>query len=74
MNRSELIALRESAGNLTTRNLRDAVESRGYTFRRTRGSHHAYTKPGARTLIVQEGMTAGTARGIINRLIRELEA
>ncbi|MBT5773796.1 MAG: addiction module toxin, HicA family [Dehalococcoidia bacterium] len=73
MTREELVQLRQRAGNLSAGDLRDAAEQCGWTHVRTKGSHHAYRKAGDRTLIISEHMNSGTARGIINVLIRALE-
>jgi predicted RNA binding protein YcfA (HicA-like mRNA interferase family) len=32
--------------------VRKMLESAGWTFRRIKGAHHAFTKPGERTMIV----------------------
>jgi predicted RNA binding protein YcfA (HicA-like mRNA interferase family) len=74
MTREELVALRQRAGNLRSQDLVDAAERCGYSHARTKGGHHAYSKPGVRTLIIPDKLTSGTARGIINRLIGELES
>jgi predicted RNA binding protein YcfA (HicA-like mRNA interferase family) len=73
MTRTELIQLRQGAANLKSKDLRDAAESCGWAFVRTKGGHHAYRKAGFRTLIIPESPTSGTARSIINALIAALE-
>ena len=72
MTRDELVALRRRAGNLRSRDVRDAAEQAGYRLARTSGGHHQYSKRGRRTLVIPERLTSGTAIGIINRLISEL--
>ena len=73
--REELRALRQRAGNLRPRDLFSLLEEQGYEWERTSGGHHLYTRPGApRPIVVPDRIrTANTARGIINRLIRDLE-
>ncbi len=70
--RDELTALKSRAGNLSSGELRSIAERSGYLHARSKGSHHQYTKPGQRTLVIQESMTSGTALAIVNRLLREL--
>ena len=71
----ELRALRRRAGNLRARDLVALVEEQGYRRVRTSGGHHIYSKDGAgRPVVIPDRpRTANTARGIINRLIRDLE-
>ena len=73
MTREDLVRLRQRAGNLETRELRDAAAQCGWEYVRTRGGHHAYRKRGHRTLIIPDRVRSGTARGIINALIDSLE-
>ena len=69
----ELKLLKTRAGNLGSQKLRDVVQRMGYVHARTTGGHHLFTKADRRTIVIQEKMTSGTALGIINRLIRELQ-
>jgi len=71
----ELRALRQRAGNLRSRELFSLLEEQGYARERTTGGHHIYTRSGThRPIVVPDRIrTANTARGVINRLIRELE-
>ena len=73
MKRDDLVALRQRAGNLRSRDVRHAAEAMGYEFTRTSGGHHQYSKRNRRTLVIPERLTSGTAIGIINRLISELD-
>ena len=72
---AELKAIRQRAANMRFREVAALVEEQGWTLARIRGSHHIYNKPGARRPIAVPSSLRrpGTARGIINRLIRELE-
>ncbi len=73
MKKQDLVQLRQKAGSLKSKDLRDAAEDCGWIHVRTKGGHHAFSKPGKRTLIIQETMNRGTAVGIINALINALE-
>ena len=72
MLRDELEAMRRRAGNLRTRDIVQVRERCGYV-ERTGGKHRVFRKPGRRSISVQTRMTSGTAIGIINRLIDELD-
>ncbi len=71
----ELRVLRRRAGNLRARDLVALVEEQAYRQVRTSGGHHIYSKEGsARPIVIPDRpRTANTARGVINRLIRDLE-
>ena len=73
--REELQALRRQAGNLRARDLVGLVEEQGYRHVRTTGGHHIYSRQGSlRPIVVPvRPRTTNTARGVINRLIRDLE-
>lgn len=72
----ELRALRRRAASLRARDLISLVEEQGYEHVRTSGGHHIYDRQGGERPIVLpvRPRTANTARGIINRLIRDLGA
>ncbi|MPZ98226.1 MAG: hypothetical protein GEU80_02630 [Dehalococcoidia bacterium] len=70
--RDELEALLRRRGNVTTRELRRAVERQGYSHLRTTGGHHIYGKAGFRSLAVPQSVTSGTAAAILRRLAAEL--
>ena len=67
----ELRALRRRAGNLRARDL----VAQGYRRVRSSGGHHLYSIEGsARPIVIPDRpRTANTVRGIVNRLIRDLE-
>lgn len=71
---AELRRAKARVGNLKSRELRALVEGVGYQESRTKGGHYLFTKAGVRTIVVPKTLTSGTAFGIINRLIGELEA
>lgn len=74
MDRKELEELKLKAGSLNSRKIIKAITSCGWTGRRG-GKHPAvFKKAGYRfSITVQNKMTSGTALGIINMLLDELD-
>ena len=52
--------------------VRKMLEAKGYTLARISGSHHVFTKPGARAVPIP--VPAGRVKAAYVRLVKQLEA